>query len=180
MIYDEKAVTGQRDLSQPLQEVNDSESFSRKPEKRRDDFEVLKRRSLSKGYSEGHLSVILNLAVKGNDSSVGIRYGQGDIEAVNRSVFVLDFHAIDSRYGKEWDQKMVFVVNVKVMDGANIAVPSLVRFNALHQELEQRRFGIYFSGLDERGFKVLPIFSNDEFSAGWAESVRTNNRIVSR
>jgi len=169
-------VTGQRGGSfHSLQGFNNSQGLSRKAEQRRNDFEVVSRCSLSERYLKSDLAVIFELAPKRDSRSVDIRSSDGDCEVVYGPIFVLQFHAIDSHDGEYRNQQMVFVVNVEVVDGTNITVPSLVGFHALHQEIEQGRSGRYFSCLRERRFKMLPIVADGEFSVLGPEPIRTQD-----
>jgi hypothetical protein len=172
------AVTGQRgDLFHSLQDFNDPQSLSRKAEQCRNDFEVVGRCSLPERYLKPDLSVILELASKPNSRSINIGSGDNYREVVNRPIFVLQFHAVNANDGKYRNQEMMFVVNVEVVDGTNVSIPtlSLVRFHALYQEIEHGRIGRYFSCLRERRFKMLPIVADDEFSALGVEPIRTED-----
>ena len=170
------AVTGRRGyLFHSLEGSDDFQSLSRKAEQRRNDFEILSRCSLPERYLKHGLSVILELASKWDSRSVDVRPCDSNCEVVNRPIFVLQFHAVNSHNGEYGDQQMMLVVNVEIMDGANVAVPSLVRFHALHQKIEQGRVGRYFSCLRERCFKMLPIIANYEFGALGTETIRTQD-----
>ena len=111
----------------------------------RDYFRIVESCSLAERYLENDLSVILELAPKRHGFPVGVRASENNCIAVNRSVFALQFYALNPSYSKHWDQEMVLVVNVESMDGANIRVPSLtlIRFHVFDQEVEQTRSGIY-------------------------------------
>lgn len=163
------------DLFHSLEGSNDTQSLSRKADQCRNDFEIVSRCSLSERYLKSDLSVILELASKHNSRSIDVRSGDGYCEMVNRPIWVLQLDAINSHDGEDRDQEMMFVVNVEVVDGTNIVVPTFVRFHALYQEIEQGRTGRYFSCLRERRFKMLPIVSDDEFSALGTESIRTQD-----
>src|SRR5437868_4249011 len=146
MTYDSKTVTGCCDgLFHSLQCSNNLQSLSRKAEQCRNDFEVVSRCSLAERYLKSDLSVILELASKPNSRSIDVRSSDGYGEVVNCPIWVLQLHAINSNNGEDRYQQMMLVVNVEVVDGANIAIPSFVRFHPLYQEIEQGRTGRYFS-----------------------------------
>ena len=119
------------------------------------DFDVLQRCSIAEGYAENRLSVILDLGPKGDLPPVGIRSGKGNGEIGSQPVFVLQFDAAP--------MAAVFVVNVEIMQGANIGIPSQVIFHAINNEIEEGRRGRYFSAFRERGFKLMPVFVDREF-----------------
>src|ERR1700690_3958229 len=102
MSYDENAVTGWRELPQPLQEVDDSEGFFRKTEECRDDFQIVSRCSLSERYLKSDFSVVLQLAVKGNAPSVGVGSGKNNIELLDGPVVILQFHAANPDNREHW------------------------------------------------------------------------------
>jgi hypothetical protein len=61
---------------------------------------------------------------------------------------------------------MVLVVNVEIVEGENIAVPSLVTFHTVKHEFNDGRGFWYFSAFRECGFKFLAsaLRINREFS----------------
>lgn len=158
----EVAVTGQSGasvvgLSLPLEQPHDSLCFPCKALKGRNNVEILKRHSLAESYLKSDLSVILDLAVQGYSSSVGIGRDQHDFVSVNRPAFVLHFHALDTRDREHWNQEFVFILNVECVKGEKIAVPSLVTFHSIEHESDDGRGGWYFSAFRERVFKFLTI-----------------------
>ena len=50
---------------------------------------------------------------------------------------------------------MVFVVDVEIVEGQNIGVPSLVAFHSVDHELNDRGGFWYLSAFRKRGFKFL-------------------------
>ena len=143
-------------LCHSLEDSDEFESLRVEAEKRRDYREIVSRCSLSERYLKSDLSIVLELAVQGHHLPVGIGPGQADGKLGNCSVFVLQFHAIDSSDCEHWDQEAVFVVNVESMERTNIAVPSLVRFHAIDHEIEEGRGVAYSSSLSEIGYKLMP------------------------
>jgi len=147
----------------PLQGANDCQNLGRESLQSGNDFDVLQRCSIAEGYAENRLSVILDLGPKGDLPPVGIRSGKGNGEIGSQPVFVLQFDAVNPDDGEHRNQEIVFVVNVEIMQGANIGIPSLVTFHAINNEIEEGRRGRYFSAFRERGFKLMPVFVDREF-----------------
>lgn len=137
---------------QPPQEFDNSEGLSREAPKRRHYVNSLQRCSLAEGYLKSDLSVVLKLGLQSNNLSVGIGSCQGDIESVDRSVFVLQFHAANSSYCKHWNEQKMFIVNVESAEGQNIPIPSLVRFHFIDDKVDERT-GYFFSL--QSGLKVF-------------------------
>lgn len=161
-------------LGKPSQEVHDLLNFRGEPLKSENHLLALQRTSLAERYVKSDLSVILELAPKRNDLPVEVGLGKRDEIAVNRPVFVLQFHAINRNHSNHWNQEMVFVAHVEGVKSADINVPSFVRFHNINQESEELRTGRYLSCLFELGFKMLPIVAHNELSLGGIESRRAD------
>jgi hypothetical protein len=109
--------------------------------------------SLSEGYMKLNLSVILELGLKGNRSSVKLTAGEDDIAAINRPVFILQFDPGNSGNGDRWNEESMFVVDVESVERQNIAVPSLVTLHMIDKEIEDSGSGVYASCFGKRRFK---------------------------
>ena len=126
------------------------------PRKSGEYFKSFSRCSLAEGYVKLHLSVILELAPKRNNSPVKLPVRkEGEIVNVYRPIFVLQFNACDSSYRNRWDEESVFVVDVEAMDGENIAVPSLVSLHMVHKEIVDSGVRVYASCFGKYTFKPL-------------------------
>lgn len=158
----EGAVTGQAvsfgsvvGLGLSLQGFYDSLNLPREALKGRDHFEIFERCSLSESYLKSDLSVVLDLAIQGHPSPVEIGSDEHDGVSVDRPVFMLQFHSLDSGDRKHWNQEMMFVVNVEIVEGENIAVPSLVTLHSVEHEFNNRGRFWYRSAFRKRGLKFV-------------------------
>jgi hypothetical protein len=130
----------------------------------RSDFETFCRRPILEDYLHGRLSIAIDVSPWRDGDAVSDKpFDSSQAPNINASMFVLQLHAINSDDLKNWRQEFVFVVNVEVMKGAHVAVPSSVRFQVIHQESEDARGWIYFSSLSEGRFKVVPIVPEGHF-----------------
>jgi hypothetical protein len=150
----EDAVTGQVGALLPslvdysLHRSDDARSLPAQARECRDDFGIVSQYPMAEHYADGHLSVILNVTAKRNGNAVGQqRSSSGECVDIDLPVFILQFQAINRNNGRHWDEQMVFVVNVEIVKGANIAVPvpSSVRFYSIHKQLKQCRTANYFT-----------------------------------
>src|SRR5271157_1486310 len=125
-----------------------------------DYFELLGRCSLSERYLESDLSVILELSLKSDSATVctpkprSIESREANVEGVNRPVFVLQCNANNSSGGNHGYKEAMFVVNVEVVEGQDIAVPSLVTLNMIDHEVKDAGSRIYAS-IFEGSFKPI-------------------------
>ncbi len=143
-----------------------------------DHVAAFRRYSVPELYLEGRLSIILELAPKRNYFSVGKVTCEHNGQIVNRPVLLLQFHSINCEDVKNWDEQLVFVMDIKPMNGPNVEVPSFVRVvrsQSIHHEIEQRGSCVYFSGLREGRFKVFLGVTNGEFGSCGIESRGTQS-----
>lgn len=139
-------------LFHPLQDSDDAIDFGSNAKQSLNHLFTLQGISLAERYAEARLSVVLDLCPKRNKLPVIVGSRQHNIQPLNFPVFMLEFHAIDSSDREHWDQKMVFVVDVELVEGSNISIPSSVRFHAIHDEVEEYMRGWYFSA--HSGLKI--------------------------
>lgn len=115
-------------LPHSLLDSHNFQSLRREAFKRRDDFEIVNQCPLAERYANGRLSVALDVTTFGNlqlISKTGIDSGFVG-EAIDRPIFILQFHAINLGDAHDWEQEVVFVVNVETVNGPDVAIPSLV------------------------------------------------------
>lgn len=118
-----------------LEHCDDYERLRREAAERRQYLEALNRCSLAERYVKYDLSVILDLCIKRDDLLERIEpMRESDIELVSSPVWVLEFHALDTADREHWDQEMVFVVNIELVNGQNIGVPSVVGFYSIYDK----------------------------------------------
>lgn len=139
----------------PLKRSDNYVDLCRVPAKSRDHFDALQRCSLAELYLKSDLSVILELGMLPERLPVVVGSREHDIVARCAPVFVLQLHAGYSNDGQHGNQQDMFIVNVEIVEGEDIVVPSLVRFHTIDHEREER--GRYVFSL-QSGFKVFPRF----------------------
>ena len=148
----------------PLKSSNDLPRLSVERPQCRNDFESFCDRFAREDYLNGRLSIVLDVTPNRDVNAVS-NVSVGRYQVVeNRPLFVLQFHAVDSDKVNNRDQENMFVVDVESVNGANIAVPSLVRFHALNHQVEDGRSSAYFSCLCEIAYKFLPRIGNGKLS----------------
>lgn len=140
-------------LSHSLESSNDLHGLYVEARKCRDYFETLSGSSLAELYAKNNLTVILKLGSKSDVLSKGIGASNVYIEHIDRPIFVLQFNALDSSNSNHGDEDLVSIVNVESVDGADIVVPSLVRFNAIDHEIEQVGSRVYLSCFRKIAYK---------------------------
>ena len=161
-----------------LQGSHDARSLPSQTQKREDDFGIVSQYPIAERYADGHLSVVLDVTAKRNGNAVGQQWSSsGERVDIDLPAFILQFQAINRNNVRHWDEQMVFVVNVEIVKGANIAVavPSFVRFYSIHKQIKQCRTANYFSSLLKRRFVVLPVVTDEKLSLGGVESLRAQS-----
>jgi len=156
---------------------DDLKDFSRDAFESGHDLRILNSRSFSEGYVELDFSVLLELRFEGDHLPVDFVFLEENIEAVKRPVFILQFQALDSRYRHHWDEEYVFIVDVEIVEGQDIAVPSLVSFHVVDEEIEYGRRGMYASILRKNRFEPIPalVFPDRKVGlAGHSETVSSD------
>ncbi len=143
------------ELLHPLQKVDDPRDLCGDAEECRHYFQVLERCSLAESYLKSDLSVVLELCPKGNVLPVVIGPCNSNVEAVNTSIFILQFHAANSYDREHGNEEMMFVVDVEGVESENIGVPSRVTFHAIDNKIEH---GDCYASPLERTLKLLPRF----------------------
>jgi hypothetical protein len=99
----------------------------------------------------------LSLGFKGNGSTESMPAGQRDITAIDSSIFVFQLNACNACDSDCWDKETMFVVNVEVMEGQNIPVPSLVTLHNVHKKVENSGVGVYTS-ICAGKYALKPLF----------------------
>ncbi|MGB0065201.1 MAG: hypothetical protein WBP85_12210 [Terracidiphilus sp.] len=165
-------------LSYSLHSSEDSIDLRGQAKKCRDYIFALQEISLAKLYAESRLSVMLDLCLKRDDFPVRCKAASEDhAPMLNSSIFMLEFYAVERSHCDHRDEQMVFIVNVELMEGQNIAVPSLVRFHAIDNQVVKGGGSWYFSsnsgpkivfGLERvnREFAELGIVAGNKCSIG--------------
>lgn len=141
---------------QPSQSPDDAANLRRESNQGRNDLLILQSIPLAERYQESRLSVILDLCSIRHDSSVVTGSRQNNISPLPTPIYILKFQALDGRNGNHWDKGMVFVVNVELMNGENISVPSSVWFYAIDEQIKEGGGGRYFSA--QFGLKAPSLF----------------------
>lgn len=120
----------------------------------RDYLSALQRISLAERYIESKLSVALELCPKRDSLLKVVRSRKLNVQSVNAPVFILQFHALKRGDSDHWNQEMVFVANVELVEGVNIAVPSIVRLYAIDYKIKKGA-GVWYLSAHSR-LKVFP------------------------
>lgn len=154
-------------LSHSLQGSHDPLDLPREPLQRGDDFEIVETCCLSKSYMKGSLSVILEFGFQRNALAKTLSSRQDNIKHLDSAVFMLQFNALDSGNRDQWDEELMFIVNVEGVEEQEIAVSSLVRFYPVKYQVADGIASRYFSTLHKRGFKFLSC----PLRVGWESGV---------
>jgi hypothetical protein len=143
-------------VSHSLQFANNLPRLPVKAIKGRNDFETFCNSFVREDYLNGRLSVILDVTTcRDVDAVSDVSLGRNQT-VKDATAFVLEFHAINLDEVDDWNKEDVFIVQIQGIDGANVGVPSFVRFHAFNHKVEDGRGLAYFSCLREVAYKFLP------------------------
>lgn len=156
----EDAVTGQAVSlvgDESFQSADDPRNLPRISLKGWDYAKSLRGYSIAELYFKGRVSVVLELAMKRNLGGSKTEPAQRQGAAFGRSVYALQFHAVNEHEIHNWNKQAMFVVNVEMVDGPNVGVPSFVGFHAIDHEAMEAGVAGYFSFSGESRLKHFPF-----------------------
>jgi hypothetical protein len=79
---------------------------------------------------------------------------------------------------QDWKQEPVFVEDVEIVQGPEGAIPSLVRFYGIHDEVGDCFGGLMYQSAFDGSYKFIPGFSKWESSEVIVTSQPTKNNLV--
>jgi hypothetical protein len=129
--------------------------------------EMLHRQSVLEQYSDGRLSVVLDVVVRGNVNEMGGALCDGPRIAPNYFAMLIFHHQIfDDRRIQDWNEQVMLVRNVQTVKSVEAVIPSTVRLYIVDNPLKKVGDGKFYPPTIEGTSDVYLSLSNREFRVG--------------
>lgn len=157
--------TLRHDLSVEQRErLNRARDLIGDPMQRWNDRLVLEYCSKVKEYRSGRMALILdvNVNVRGQSETAGFVHEVELLTPVNRRMFiVLKADTVESKKLEQWNEKLVFIPDVQIVESPEGVIPSRVGFYVVENEIVDRTGDLLlFQSTFKSAYKFLPRVSN--------------------
>lgn len=150
---------------QRLERLNNARNFFGDPVQRWNDRLASEGKSVVEKYSSGRMAFILyskilseELAQRQSPRLIG---NQQFIERPFFSIFVLKANAPDVHDLQDWNQELMFVPNIQVVQSPDRVIPSLVGFYLIQEKIMDFDLDLLlFEDVDEGGFQFISGIAN--------------------
>jgi hypothetical protein len=174
MCNGENAVTGRVGSSEPVVEVDCFKGINRARNiigeacKRWDNRLVLERDAYSKEYCRGRMAFLVCFKFSiSNAETVGIiRKVRQSVSQENIPVLILKADVGEPHYLECWDEQLMLVRNIHIVEGPQGAIPSRVGLYYINNEISQRNSALVvekpllFESAIYGAYKFMPFITN--------------------